>query len=113
MSATYDYIVVGGGSAGCVAAAGLVTQKGARVLLLERGRRHAPGLWRYLLPMPAAWMKGIAGSSIVEMHEPVPQHHLEGRAPKVGQANILGGGSAVNAMAVSYTHLTLPTIYSV
>jgi len=48
--------------------------------------------------MPAAWMKGISGSPVVELHEPVPQTHLGGRAPKVGQAAILGGGSSVNAM---------------
>ena len=66
--------------------------------MLERGPARAPGLSRYLLPMPAAWMKGITGSDVVEMHEPVPQKHLNGRKPKVGQANILGGGTAVNAM---------------
>ena len=48
--------------------------------------------------MPAAWMLGIRGSPAVEMHEPVPQTHLGGRKPAIGQAAILGGGSAVNAM---------------
>jgi choline dehydrogenase len=95
---SFDYIIVGGGSAGCVAAWRLVKEKSARVLLLERGPARASGLSRYLLPMPAAWMMGIKGSPIVEMHEPVPQKHLNGRKPKVGQANILGGGTAVNAM---------------
>jgi choline dehydrogenase len=65
---------------------------------LERGPARASGLSRFLLPMPAAWMKGITGSDVVEMHEPVPQKHLNGRKPKVGQANILGGGTSVNAM---------------
>lgn len=98
MTPTYDYIIVGGGSAGCVAAWRLVKEKSARVLLLERGPAQASGLSRFLLPMPAAWMMGIKGSPIVEMHEPVPQKHLNGRKPKVGQANILGGGTSVNAM---------------
>lgn len=96
--AGYDYIIVGGGSAACVAAWKLVKEKQARVLMLERGPARATGLARFLLPMPAAWMKGITGSDVVELHEPVPQRHLNGRAPKVGQANILGGGSSVNAM---------------
>jgi choline dehydrogenase len=98
MKTSFDYIIVGGGSAGCVAAWRLVKEKGARVLLLERGPARASGLARYLLPMPAAWMKSMSGSDVVEIHEPVPQKHLNGRAPKVGQANILGGGTSVNAM---------------
>ena len=98
MNGHYDYIIVGGGSAGCVAAWRLVKEKSARVLMLERGPARASGLSRYLLPMPAAWMKGITGSDVVEMHEPVPQKHLNGRSPAVGQANVLGGGTAVNAM---------------
>lgn len=98
MTAGYDYIIVGGGSAGCVAAWRLVREKQARVLLLERGPARASGLSRFYLPMPAAWMKGIKGSDVVEVHEPVPQTHLNGRAPKVGQANILGGGTSINAM---------------
>jgi choline dehydrogenase len=98
MSSAYDYILVGGGSAACVAAWRLVKEKGARVLILERGPAKASGLSAFYLPMPAAWMKGIRGSPIVEMHQPVPQKHLGGRAPAVGQAAILGGGSSVNAM---------------
>lgn len=93
-----DYIIIGGGSAACVAAWRLVKDKGARVLILERGPAKASGLSAFYLPMPAAWMKGITGSPVVELHEPVPQKHLGGRAPKVGQAAILGGGSSVNAM---------------
>ncbi len=71
MSSGYDYIIVGGGSAACVAAWRLVKQKGARVLLLERGPAKPSGLSAFYLPMPAAWMLGIRGSPIVEMHQPV------------------------------------------
>ncbi len=98
MTLDYDHIIVGGGSAACVAAWRLTCEKQARVLILERGPAKASGLSRYMLPMPAAWMKGIQGSPVVEMHQPVPQKHLNGRTPAVGQAAILGGGSAVNAM---------------
>ena len=98
MTGSYDYILVGGGSAACVAAWRLVSRNQARVLLLERGPAKASGPSAFYLPMPAAWMKGIRGSPIVEMHQPVPQKHMNGRAPAVGQAAILGGGSSVNAM---------------
>lgn len=98
MKSSFDYIIVGGGSAACVAAWRLVKDKKARVLMLERGPAKASGLSAFYLPMPAAWMKGIQGSGVVEMHQPVPQKHLNGRAPAVGQANILGGGTSVNAM---------------
>ncbi len=98
MKQSFDYIIVGGGSAGCVAAWRLVKEKAARVLLLERGPVRASGLSAFFLTMPAGWMKGIQGSAVVEMHRPVPQKHLNGRQPAVGQAAILGGGSSVNAM---------------
>ncbi len=98
MTESFDYIIVGGGSSACVAAWRLVKENGAKVLMLERGPAKPSGLAAFFLPMPAAWMKGIQGSPIVEMHQPVPQVHLNGRAPAVGQAAILGGGSSVNAM---------------
>jgi choline dehydrogenase len=94
----YDIIIAGGGSAACVAAWRLVRDHGKRVLLLERGPARPSFPASLFLRMPAAWMKGIKGSSIVEMHKPVPQAHLNGRAPAIGQAAMLGGGSSVNAM---------------
>jgi choline dehydrogenase len=94
----FDIIIVGGGSAGCVAAWRLVKDHGLRVLMLERGPRKPSFPTSQLMKMPAAWMKGIKGSPIVEMHQPTPQEHLDGRAPAIGQAAILGGGSSVNAM---------------
>ncbi len=94
----HDVIIIGGGSAGCVAAWRLVKDHGLCVLLLERGPAKPGFPASMFLRMPAAWMKGIKGSPIVEMHQPVPQAHLKGRAPSIGQAAILGGGSSVNAM---------------
>ncbi|NMD09029.1 MAG: NAD(P)-binding protein, partial [Phyllobacteriaceae bacterium] len=44
MKTTFDYIIVGGGSAACVAAWSLVKNKKARVLMLERGPAKASGL---------------------------------------------------------------------
>ncbi len=95
---SYDYIIVGGGSAACVAAWALTRATKVSVLLLERGPMKPSFITSKLLSMPAGWMKGISGSPILEMHQPIPQKHLDGRTPVVGQANVLGGGTAVNAM---------------
>ncbi|WP_181707726.1 GMC family oxidoreductase [Chthonobacter rhizosphaerae] len=89
----FDHIVVGGGSAGSVAAARLVKDGGARVLLLEAGHSHR----HPLLDMPPGIFKMINGSKYMRYHTTVPQEHLGGRAHDIPQANVLGGGSSVNA----------------
>lgn len=90
---TYDHIVVGGGSAGCVAAARLAAESGGRVLLLEAGysNRHP------LLDMPPGIFKLINGSKFMRYHRTTPQAHLDGRVHDIPQGNVLGGGSSVNA----------------
>lgn len=93
-SKRFDYIVVGGGSSGCVVASRLVAEHDARVLLVEAGpRRVSP-----ILAMPAGYMKFLARDTYLTMHHVLPQKQLGGRAPIVPQAKVLGGGSAVNAM---------------
>ncbi len=89
----FDHIVVGGGSAGCVAAGRLVADGDQRVLLLEGGHsnRHP------MLDMPPGIFKMINGSKFMHYHTTEPQPHLNGRAHDIPQANVLGGGSSVNA----------------
>jgi choline dehydrogenase len=89
----FDYIVVGGGSSGCVVAARLVREIGARVLLLEAGHSHR----HPLLDMPPGIFKMINGSRFMRYHQTVPQEHLGGRMHDIPQAHVLGGGSSVNA----------------
>ncbi|MEM5585955.1 GMC family oxidoreductase N-terminal domain-containing protein [Roseibium sp. AS2] len=93
MTAEYDHIVIGGGSAGAVAAARLVIQGNARVLLLEAGHSHR----HPLLDMPPGIFKMINGSKYMRYHTTVPQAHLGDRVHDIPQANVLGGGSSVNA----------------
>jgi choline dehydrogenase len=90
----YDYIIAGGGSSACVAATRLVRDHGCRVLLIERG----PARYARLMRMPAGYMKYLGRDDFLEMHKAVPQKQLDGRAPIVPQARVLGGGSSVNAM---------------
>ncbi|MCB8822158.1 GMC family oxidoreductase [Microvirga rosea] len=92
MTERFDYIVVGGGSSGCVAAARLV-EAGHHVLLLEGGYSHR----HPLLDMPPGIFKMINGSKYMRYHHTVPQEHLAGRIHDIPQANVLGGGSSVNA----------------
>jgi choline dehydrogenase len=98
--AEYDYIVVGAGTAGCVIAARLSQDPGARVLLLEAGNSDrtrgmaVPNAWPENLESAADWCyvtTGQAGSGAVDY--------------PVGKA--LGGGSAVNAMAHVRGHRAL------
>ncbi len=93
MKESYDFIVVGGGSSGCVAAARLATESDARVLLLEGGHSHRHSL----LDMPPGIFKMINGSKFMRYHQTVPQEHLNNRVHDIPQGNVLGGGSSVNA----------------
>lgn len=88
----YDHIIVGGGAAGCVAAARLVGA-GRRVLLLEAGHSHH----HPLLDMPPGIFKMINGSKFMRYHRTTPQEHLDGRVHEISQGNVLGGGTSVNA----------------
>ncbi|MFN3605984.1 MAG: GMC family oxidoreductase N-terminal domain-containing protein, partial [Cypionkella sp.] len=91
---SYDYIIVGSGPSGCVTAARLVRDHGAKVLLLEAGPRNS----HPLLHMPAGFIKMLSGSRYLSFQETTPQAQLGGRVHLVPQGHVLGGGSSVNAM---------------
>lgn len=91
----YDYIVIGGGSAGCVTGGRLVREFGARVLLLEAGPSDA----HRLIDMPAGFVKLLfRPSPFVTVYEFEAQPSLDGRSVSIMQGHVLGGGSSVNAM---------------
>lgn len=90
----HDYVIVGAGTAGCVLAARLSERDGARVLLLEAGGPAELDLLR----VPQAW-PGLAGTAVDWCYVTVPQSGTAHRVHAVPLGKVLGGSSAINAMA--------------
>ena len=88
----YDYIIVGGGPAGCVLANRLSEDASVKVLLLEAGGSD----WNPLFHMPAGFAKMTKGVASWGW-ETVPQRHLKNRVLRYTQAKVIGGGSSINA----------------
>ena len=88
----YDYIIVGGGPAGCVLANRLSEDAAIKVLLLEAGGSD----WNPLFHMPAGFAKMTKGVASWGW-ETVPQKHLKNRVLRYTQAKVIGGGSSINA----------------
>ncbi|MDV2478021.1 glucose-methanol-choline oxidoreductase [Rhodococcus zopfii] len=90
----YDYVVVGGGSAGCILAARLSEDPCATVLLLEAGPDHAGA---ESVDRPATWAT-LLGGEYDWGHSYAPNPLLDGRAVPIPRGRVLGGSSSINAM---------------
>jgi choline dehydrogenase len=93
---TYDYVIVGGGSAGCVLANRLSADPGTRVLVLEAGRTDS--WWDVYIHMPAAFSFPIGNRRYDWCYASEPEPFMDGRRVAHARGKVLGGSSSINGM---------------
>ncbi len=96
MKNSYDYVIVGGGSAGCVLANRLSADLDTSVLVLEAGRSDYP--WDLFIQMPAA-LTFPSGNPLYDWrYESEPEPNMNGRRISHARGKVLGGSSSINGM---------------
>jgi 4-pyridoxate dehydrogenase len=96
----FDYIIVGGGSAGCVLANRLSEDVSAHVLLLEAGHRDS----HPLIHIPVGMGKMHEARMFDWGYESEPEPNLNGRRIEAMRGKVLGGSSSINVMAYTRGH---------
>jgi choline dehydrogenase len=92
----YDFVIVGGGSAGSALANRLSADPGARVLVLEAGRPDY--IWDAYIHMPAALTFPIGNRFYDWKYESEPEPFMNGRRIYHARGKVLGGSSSINGM---------------
>ena len=91
---SYDYVIVGAGSAGCLLANRLSKDPGTRVLLLEAGGRDD----YFWISVPVGYLYTIANPRTDWCYKTEADEHLAGRSIHYARGKVLGGCSSINAM---------------
>lgn len=89
---TFDYVIVGAGSAGCVLANRLSEDPGASVLVLEAGPRD----WHPYIHIPAGFIKTFYDRRVNWLYEMEPSPWTGGRKILAPRGKTLGGSSSIN-----------------
>ena len=97
---TFDYIIVGAGSAGCVLANRLSANPDCKVLLLEAGSKD----WHPFIHMPAGISKIVNIKSLNWNYNTETEPHLNNRKLYWPRGKVMGGSSSINAMCYCRGH---------
>src|SRR5580698_3310293 len=96
-AATFDYVIVGAGTAGCALAGRLAEDGGTRICVIEAGGSDQ----RFLISTPAMVAAAIGRRDLNWRFETVPQAHLNGRRIPQPRGKVVGGSGSINGMVYS------------
>jgi choline dehydrogenase len=97
---SYDYIIVGAGTAGCVLANRLSADAANKVLVLEAGGDERSAS----VAMPLAWFKAFMDPKLGWGYATEPEPYCDGRSLMVPRGKLIGGCSSINGMMYSRGH---------